>query len=415
MIDLTRNYWFFISKDVYVSSDKKGAMLLYHTKNGDYIEIADLICLDLVNSVYEPVNLGVIVLGSKFTENEHCIAFIDTVIEKSIGGIIEIKADIPKPINLLPILNLQNDVDKLIKNGDHNLVGEGLIDYLTEVNIYINSTCNQSCQLCNMYYKQVKSCFKTKNDDFLPLNAIENILVQATSSSTKKINVMGGNVFLYPFWSELNSLIQNFDYEYHFWINYQNLTETTLNECMVLQNYMDILITFPINNSKLKEIVTSYQKNKNVKLHFLIESAEHYEMATEIIKKHTDIVTDIIPVYNKNNCSFFEENIYLEKEDIFSETISMRKIFCNQKINSNDFGSLTVLANGNINANINANSLGNITNNSLLDIIYKEMMGNTAWRKVRAGQKCSECLYQFLCPSPSNYELVIDKSNLCHI
>jgi pseudo-rSAM protein len=226
---------------------------------------------------------------------------------------------------------------------------------------------------------------------------------------------LGGNVLLYPFWSELNRLLKKFDFEYHFWINYQNLTETILNECSVLQTYIDVLITFPLNESKLNEIVSFSRKNKNIKLHFLIESTEHFETSMEIINRIDDIETDIVPVYNRNNCSFFEENIYLEKEDIFSEIMSMRKIFCNQKINSNYFGSLTVLPNGDIKANINSNSLGSIYNTSLLDIIYKEMIDNTAWRKVRNSQKCADCLYQFLCPPPSNYEIALGKSYLCHI
>lgn len=40
---------------------------------------------------------------------------------------------------------------------------------------------------------------------------------------------------------------------------------------------------------------------------------------------------------------------------------------------------------------------------------------NTAWRRIREEEPCNLCLYQYLCPSPSNYEAVIGKTNLCHV
>ena len=47
--------------------------------------------------------------------------------------------------------------------------------------------------------------------------------------------------------------------------------------------------------------------------------------------------------------------------------------------------------------------------------VSKEMMDNTAWRKVRDAAPCSRCVYQFICPPLSNYELAIGKSDLCTV
>ncbi|MCL2413707.1 MAG: hypothetical protein FWC94_00425 [Bacteroidales bacterium] len=54
-----------------------------------------------------------------------------------------------------------------------------------------------------------------------------------------------------------------------------------------------------------------------------------------------------------------------------------------------------------------------IKENSFLVLLYKELDENTAWRKTRTEKPCSECLYQYLCPPPSNYEFAIGKFNLC--
>lgn len=43
--------------------------------------------------------------------------------------------------------------------------------------------------------------------------------------------------------------------------------------------------------------------------------------------------------------------------------------------------------------------------------MQKKMMG-----MLKGGlERSCDCIYQWLCPSPSNYELVIGQPNLCHI
>ncbi len=84
-------------------------------------------------------------------------------------------------------------------------------------------------------------------------------------------------------------------------------------------------------------------------------------------------------------------------------------------MNTHFFGILTVSANGEVYSNVNNIALGNIADSNLLDLIGKEMTENLSWRKIRDKQPCCDCLYQYLCPSPSNYEIVMNKQNLCHI
>jgi pseudo-rSAM protein len=49
------------------------------------------------------------------------------------------------------------------------------------------------------------------------------------------------------------------------------------------------------------------------------------------------------------------------------------------------------------------------------NLIYRELMEGKSWLRIRNQAPCTECLYQWLCPSPSNYEIVTGKPNLCHI
>ena len=68
-----------------------------------------------------------------------------------------------------------------------------------------------------------------------------------------------------------------------------------------------------------------------------------------------------------------------------------------------------------IKANINEETIGVLGENEILDVINNELSKNTAWRRVRSSEPCKDCVYQYLCPPPSNYEKVINRPNLCNV
>ena len=80
------------------------------------------------------------------------------------------------------------------------------------------------------------------------------------------------------------------------------------------------------------------------------------------------------------------------------------------------FGTLTIFPSGEVYANVNYPALGNIQNSSLKELVYKELTEGNAWLKVRSNEKpCNQCINKSLCPSISNYELVIGRYNLCKV
>lgn len=65
---------------------------------------------------------------------------------------------------------------------------------------------------------------------------------------------------------------------------------------------------------------------------------------------------------------------------------------------------------------LNNEEIDNMNNLSFKEMAFKEMMTNDNWRRLRKNISiCENCVYNFLCPDPSNYELVIGKNNLCNI
>ena len=398
---------FLLYSHVYYTANSENKLLLYNTKTGTNIESDSGICRELIEEVYKPVHLGVIDLSDYYLNHPDTVRFIEQIVKKDFGKIIDVTPDMPKIINLLPVLNLQDDVERL-KVDEESDVGEKSLRYINELNIYLNTSCNLHCPHCQAYYKQTKSCYKGLPNSVIHPEKIKELLDSLAYSSLKKINFLGGNILLYPYLTELIALLKNYDFDCHLWMNAANLIKMSFDSILK----QEIIIHFPTDINAVRKYIC---KNNNQTCHFFIEDEKQYNDATSIVKAEGISNYQIIPIYTGKNLTFFQENIYLSKEDIFASTVPHRIIFCNQKLNSNDFGKLHILSNGEIKANMNAFTLGNIYENSLLEAIATELNINTAWRRTRNEPPCIDCLYQYLCPPPSNYETVIGKPNLCHV
>lgn len=414
MIDLNKKYWFFLFPNTY-KIVKGNKLLLYNTQTAQYLQSENQIFLKLIDQLNEKINLGVTYLSDEYLNDKDCYCLIEDSINKKIAGVQEITDAIKKPVLFVPILNLQRDVDKMIAN-NISFVGDRLKSYLTTINIYINSECDLNCPYCTSYQKQYKCCSKDEKQHKLEPSDIELILEQTQYSSVSKVNILGGNILLYQDWIELKQVLGKYDYEFHFWIYYKNLVkEENALSGFVENDKIDVIVNFPLEEQVLLKLISQHKNHNNLTFHFFVENESHYEFVKCLEDKYPLNNLKIAPFFTGNNYIFFKENIFTDKEDILTEPIMLRKIFCNQKLNSNNFGILNILPNGDVNANMNTDILGNIKNDLLSKIIYEELTKNTAWRKIRNDKPCNDCLYQFLCPPISNYELALGKPNLCHL
>jgi pseudo-rSAM protein len=146
-----------------------------------------------------------------------------------------------------------------------------------------------------------------------------------------------------------------------------------------------------------------------------MSSDEDYRQTERILEQYQIEQYQLKPVYTGKNIAFFEENVFLTKEDILSTSMSIKDFFFKQNMNTNDFGKINILPNGDVYANLNHPVLGNITTQSIDEIVSRELEEGKSWLRVRDQVPCNNCLYQWICPSPSDYEIIIDRPNLCHI
>ena len=148
---------------------------------------------------------------------------------------------------------------------------------------------------------------------------------------------------------------------------------------------------------------------------FNVSSLDDCQQSEQLIEQFQIEKYQINPVYTGDNIGFFEENVFLSKEDILSTSISIKDIFANQAVNFYDFGKINIIPNGDAYANINYPRLGNIYTHGIYEIVQKEVEEGKSWFRIRNQAPCNDCVYQWLCPPPSNYEIAIGRPNLCHV
>ena len=149
----------------------------------------------------------------------------------------------------------------------------------------------------------------------------------------------------------------------------------------------------------------------------MVASEESLSKAINIVTTNPLAKINIRPFFNGSNMAFFKENVFMDLNDLLSSPISKKSIFRHQVLNENFFGKMIIMPNGETYSNINHNSLGNAFDDilSINKLVYKEMRHGKAWFKVRDEIPCKNCCNKSLCPSPSNYEIVTNRVNLCNI
>jgi pseudo-rSAM protein len=409
MIQENNKYWIFIEPTTY-GCNKGGGWLLYNTMNGAHYTSKEAEVLTVLNELYNWKNLGVtLISGKAILENAALLKFVEEMQEKKLGGISSVTDTKSKPIRLLPLLNFQKDVDKL-KLNKVNSSGKDVAKYLLELNLYLNNVCNQSCALCNVYNKQHTCCSANSdiNEYFSP-QQLERVVNQIASTNITTLNILGGDILLHPEIEQIANILQRVKSICQIWMNYKNVSYTSLFEGFTYT----VTIAFPIEKLCIHNAIKNLNVLNTLYL-FFITSEDDYEKAISVVNAYPEIRYKIFPIFEGNNLDFFQKVVFVNEEDILENSIPLRKIFAHQKMNTNFFGSLTILPNGEVKANINTKAIGNVKENSLLELVHTELLENTSWRRIRDSEPCTQCNLQYLCPSPSNLEIAIGRPNLCN-
>lgn len=376
------DYWFTIEPYVFVDIKSKH-VLLYNTLDEVTIESTNEKIVELLQETLQEENCGVALLTHERYRQEEICCFVDELREKFMGDVINVSLSDGKPVQILPFYNYSKEQELYKKNNFSSY--KNILEKLFEISLYIDATTN----ITKLIHFLIT----------LPKNLTFNIV---------------GNMEEVPNYSELFSYLDHCSSPKNLLCSYKNIIP--LQPIFAHNFSYQISVSFPINverwNHAMKVLLSQALP---VEFVFEVSSEEDVQLSEQLIEQHQIDKYRLKPNYTGNNIRFFENEVFLSKEDILSTPMTMKDFFARQAMNLYDFGKITILPNGDVYANLNHPSLGNIYVNNIHEILHKEVEEGKSWFRVRNHPPCTDCVYQWICPSPSNYEIAIGRSNLCHV
>jgi pseudo-rSAM protein len=411
MIDLNKNYWFFLEPYVYCRVEND-TVLLFNTLDSSFAEENNPDIIMLINNLLLKENNGVILLDKNQFSKPIVFKFINSIREKFFGDIIDTSLSKLKPIQLTPYLNLQRDVFRDYNETEFPINKIDLA-YLHEISILVSGVSDQSVsQIGGMTFLPGN----TSDYNILSIQDLIAFLEPLSKIGINSLQIQGNNLFEYSYLDLLLRFLSTFPSKKTFIIDCLQLNDSKLSIFKLENSKIQLLVKSPFIKDLINRFVFEVDSLRiQYNILFIITNEEEFAFAENLIESLELKEYILQPFYTGINLEFFHKRVFLNKGDILSSSLSMKEIFAHQKLNTNYFGKLLILPDGDVFANIFMKSLGNIKTDSIYEIVQKEMFKGEAWLKIRYQKPCSGCIYQWLCPSPSDYELAIGKPNLCHV
>lgn len=376
------NYWFTIEPYVFVGLTDK-SVLLYNTLDGVTIESDKIIVIELISELLHGENCGVILLTDERYKLKDINNFITELRVKYMGDVIEVALSGGKPVQLLPYYNFPNKQKVYKKHNFSSL--DHVLDNLSQINIHVDATTN-TAKLINFLQS-------------IPGNPTFNII---------------GNIEEVFEYCKILSYFDQHSFPKNIICSYKNV----ISLLPAFENNFSYRISVkqPIDILKW-EYSISILDNQTLPFEYIfdVSSESDCKQMEQLVKQFQIEKYCLNPIYTGDNIHFFEEHVFLTKEDILSTPMTIKDFFSRQMMNIYDFGKINIMPNGDAYANLNHPRLGNIETHSIYEIVQKEIEKGESWFNIRTQEPCCKCVYQWLCPSPSNYEIAIGRSDLCHV
>ena len=311
--------------------------------------------------------------------------FICVITSKHYGTLVKINDN---SISYMPLLSIQNRQPKL--------------SYLSSITFYIGGTC-----LKTDYYKQ--TIFPVSTTQYLNVDDVVLFVKMFYRSCNVKINLVISDINDSKC---LNKILEAFYFIKENVVLY-TLADDILSTRLIKKAInLGYVFHFVFLGGTLKLDVVNRLKNFG-SFNVLIFNESEYSITKNIMPSALISKYDVIPIF-RNNVNFFKENVYMDNKSIRSVKLSKREVFAHQSINLNFFGDMFVMPDGRVYSNVNMQPIGTIKN-SIYQLITNALKKQQAWLLIRNKGRCKQCVYQWLCPSPSNYEFVTHRYNLCNI
>ena len=378
----TSDYWFTIEPYVFVGLTNK-RVLLYNTLDGVIIESDKGEVVELLRETLQVENCGVVLLTNERYKQKNVNGFIRELREKYMGDVIDVALSKGKPVQLLPYFNFPDKHEIYKKHNFSSL--KNVLENLSEISIHVDVTTDTT----------------------------KLILFLQSIPGSPTFNIIG-NIRELINYSEILSCFEQCPSPKNILCSYKNVI--ALQPVFGNNFNYRISVDFPMDWQQWnlsRQILVN--QTLPVEYVFNVTSDEDCLQVEHLVEQFSIENYRLNPVYTGNNILFFEKNVFLTKEDILSTPMTIKDFFTRQAMNIYDFGKINIMQNGDVYANLDHPVLGNINTDSIYEIVHKEVEEGQSWFRVRNQAPCTDCVYQWLCPPPSNYEIAIGRPNLCHV
>lgn len=381
--------------------------IIYNSKNFKHCTFR---CSDEIKKLYNTLvsldSLYSVEITESLLSDRNVKQWVDKITAIEAGCLIEQNGQNSKLTSYYPVLSIQNGIDQI--NWEHKLnIGGKIIENLYDLVFYINGSSHGSDQ----YFRQ--TYYPVNSDMSIDFNLIESFVNQCNNKMLNQITFIG-DLVNYRNFQQLQKWFLSNDYFVHFVLLAEDIEKDIKKNEWFGNDKVSFTIIISNHLSFLKQLEIYHDFSDNVTFAFPVTSNVQLDSISSILQATNLKNYNIIPLYDGMNREFFEENVYMTIDGFNDINLSKREVFANMTLNVYSFGKLTIMPDGKIYSNVNDNPVGSI-GDPIYNLIYKEMTEGNMWFRIRDMQPCCDCVYQWLCPSPGNYELAIGKPDLCHV
>lgn len=409
--------WIYLDPYVHLA-EHNGHVLFYNTlsrKILEYWSIPEI--TKLASQFLNDSNGYVVTLSIEEAANPVIRQLIRQLQKLHMGGLLPVNMAGCKPVNILP----QPAFRQKLKPYEEGIERPGLRpqDFIHSINLYINAGLSPITREFPGGYNQFPFPFGEENmGREMDTRLVDKLLTDIANITPFAINIFGSDPCAFPGWKELTTTLAltNHNVKYHLTLPQAELCDL---ENLGNKSVISVFVTFPFFEEDLatiEKLEKLFPKKTRLEYNFIVKDLSDLEKSKQLIAHFNIRQWFFKPYYTGANMDFFKENVFITAEDIIGSKPNQKQIFSRTTFNENDFGKFTIMPDGTIFANVNDPPLGNLYAMGVISMIEAEMDKGISWTRTRPRvSPCSSCVYNFLCPPISNYEILLRRYNFCHI
>ncbi|MFH1295780.1 MAG: TIGR04150 pseudo-rSAM protein [Bacteroidota bacterium] len=413
--------WLFLEPYVHMLH-REGALLLYNTISKTVLEFSNSRELSkLADELLDPDNGYVVPLSASQLQDPEVQDFLHQVRQHFMGDLLDPSWSECKPVNIVPEPFVKHGLRPVPIQKSPLKPGLEVRNYLQELTLFLNAGTEPSSGPSASAYLQFSyPSLVSDKEEQMELPLFRAMIDDVNLYTPTLIHISGMNLLAYPHLEEVIRKLASspFQKKYHLLIDHweERIIPFILAQ---KQTTLALYITFPSHPEPIAGYLQSLPARKLLKrleFNLLVSNQEELQMAQETVRMLDLTNVYFKPVYNGENLDFFRQHVFVSREEILASQPDQREVFSRISINENDFGKLSVFPAGEAYANLNDPMIGEATKSSLVQLVTQELDRGISWRRTRAGvTPCNGCLYQFLCPPISSYEIFLKRFNFCDV